>query len=186
MVPGDLEKFRKGVEDLLNKLKERGISLNDLIFPEHCFRKHTWRLYKDANEEYQVLPPITLFEYFIEHGNNFDIEVCGKCYFHTQCQEYRDKTGYLLPSERDKREIRKGIKKMIEEVKVMITNKYLVIYWEQKLDGTGKGTVKFCKENTNQYIWLSKKEALQVYARAKKENKKNLMILKRVVSVERR
>ena len=68
----------------------------------------------------------------------------------------------------------------------MTTNRYLVIYWEQKPDGTGKGTVKFCKENTNQYTWLTKEEALQVYAGAKKENKNNLMILKRIVSVERR
>jgi len=68
----------------------------------------------------------------------------------------------------------------------MTTNRYLVIYSEQKPDGTGKAIVKFCKENTDQYIWLTKEEALQVYAGAKKENKKNLMILKRVVSVERK
>jgi len=68
--------------------------LNDdlgLIFPEHCFRKHTWRLYKGVNKEYKVLPPITLFEYFIEHGNKFDVKICGECSFKYQCEEYQDK-----------------------------------------------------------------------------------------------
>ncbi len=68
----------------------------------------------------------------------------------------------------------------------MTTNKYLVIYWEHGSDGTGKSIIKHCKENTNQYIWLTKEEALQAYAEAKRQKKQNLMILKRVVSFERR
>ena len=68
----------------------------------------------------------------------------------------------------------------------MTTNKYLVIHWETGANGNKKPIVKFCKESTGEYIWLTKKEMLGVYAEAKKQNKKNLMILKRVVSFDRR
>ena len=65
----------------------------------------------------------------------------------------------------------------------MADNRYLVIYW--KIGSNEKGIVKFCKERINGYIWLTKEEVPEVYAEAKRQKKKNLMILKRAVSFER-
>jgi len=105
------------IEPLSKRLKGKGIDLNDdlgLIFPKNCFRMRAWILYKNVSED-AILPSITMFEYFVEHGNHFALKVCRECYYNVQCTEYQDKTGFLLPSESDKHEAIENIKKVTKE-----------------------------------------------------------------------
>ena len=65
----------------------------------------------------------------------------------------------------------------------MVDNTYLVIYYEQKNNGSGAAIMKF-QDNGPGHIWLTKEEAIEAYKKAKSENKKNVMIMNRMRNLE--